>query len=80
MTARSPTGALLYPQGVVRTTDQQPATGDLLEVAFETQVGIAHGQQLGVNSPMRAVANGAPFAQGLMLEDIGPALGRVKLR
>jgi hypothetical protein len=44
-----PTGALPHAQRVVGTPDEKLAVADLLEMAFETEVGIADTQQLGVD-------------------------------
>jgi hypothetical protein len=48
VTARRPTGALPHTQCVIGTPDEKLAIAYLLEMAFETEVGIADGQQLGV--------------------------------
>src|ERR1039458_8190185 len=74
VTARRPTGALLQPHGVVGTPDKQLAATDLLEVALQTQVRIAHSKQLGIDRPMDVVTSGAPFAQGIVFEGIGTTL------
>ena len=75
MTARRPTGALLQSHRVVGTPDKQLAATDLLEVALQTQVRIAHTQQLGIDRPVDIVAGGAAFAQRVVFEGIGTTLG-----
>jgi hypothetical protein len=50
-----------------------------LRVTSQTKICITLGQQLGVDRPVRAVANGAAFAQGRMLEDERPRLFAVAL-
>ena len=61
-------------------TDQDFAAFDLLEVAFEAEVGIAHRKQLGVDAPMGGMASRATFAHRLVLEHIRPALGGMALQ
>ena len=46
-------------------------------MAFEAEVGVPDRQQLGVDRTVGDVADGATFAQRLVLEDVGAALGRV---
>jgi hypothetical protein len=41
VTASRPAGALLDAQGMVLSADEKLAPADLLEVAFQTQVGVA---------------------------------------
>jgi hypothetical protein len=43
MAARGPTGALLNPQSVIGAADKQATGVDLLEVAFQTEIGVTHG-------------------------------------
>jgi hypothetical protein len=40
----SPTGALLHPQCMVGTANEEAAAADLLEMAFEAQIGITNTQ------------------------------------
>ena len=55
--ARRPAGALLQAQGVIRSADEDgSARSLLLEVAFEAEVRVAHGQQLGIDGAVRRVA------------------------
>src|SRR5450759_2608069 len=75
VTACGPTGALLHAYGVVGTPDDKLAVADLLEVALQTQVRIAHSQQLGIDGPVDVVTGGAPFAQGVMFKGVGTSLG-----
>ena len=79
MTPRRPAGTLLQAHGVIRAADEDGSTPNLLEVAFEAKVGIANGQQLGVDAAMRRVACRATFTQRLMFEDIRTALGGMTL-
>ena len=46
-----PACALLETQGVIRAANENPASVDLLEVAFQAEVRVANRQQLGVNEP-----------------------------
>src|SRR5215472_11879973 len=77
VTTGRPARALLDAQGVVRASDEKLAVADLLKVAFKTEVGVTNGEQLGVHRPMRCMAGGATFAQGIMFEHIRPTLLRV---
>jgi len=52
----------------------------LLEVAFEAEVGIAHGQHFGVNAAMSRMAGGATFLHRLVFKNVRPALGRVAFK
>src|SRR6266699_3228728 len=72
--AAVPAGALLYAQGVIGATDENPGPAKLLEVAFHTQVRVANGKHLGVHRTMRGMADGAAFPRGLMLENVRTAL------
>ena len=81
MTARRPTGALVDKRGVIFATDQDAAAGlGLLEVTFQTQVGIPFREQLGVDAAMRRMASGAAFAGRLMLKDERPLLRLMALQ
>lgn len=75
MTAGGPASALLDAQRVVRTADEKRAAADLLEMAFQTQVGVAFGEQFGVDRAMRGMTGRAAFMHGLVLEYERPALG-----
>src|SRR6185369_11052298 len=59
---------------MVRTTDKNLPTVDLLEVAFQAQVGVADRQHFGVHRAVRSMTNGAPLSGGLVLEHVWPAL------
>ena len=72
--ARRPARALLQSHGVIGPADQDGAAFDLLKMAFEAKVGIAHGQQFGVDATMRRVTGGAAFVQRLVFEHIRAAL------
>jgi hypothetical protein len=80
MTPRRPAGALLQAQGVIRATDEDGSAPNLLEVAFEAKVGIAHGQHLGVDAAMGRMAGGTTLAQRLVFEYIRTALGGMTLQ
>ena len=47
--ARGPAGALLHANCVIGTPDDRFAVADLLEMAFQTEVGIANGEELGID-------------------------------
>jgi hypothetical protein len=47
--ARGPAGALLHAYRVIGTPDDQLAIADLLEMAFQTEVRIANGEELGID-------------------------------
>ncbi len=57
-----PAGALLNPQGVIGTTNQQSAAAHLLDVALHAQVRVADGQELGVHRTVSRMTNRATFA------------------
>jgi hypothetical protein len=75
--SRRPAGALLQAQGVIGPADEDGSTLNLLKVAFEAKVGIAHGQQPGIDAAMGGMTGGASFTQRLMFEYVRAALGRV---
>ena len=77
MAAGSPAGALLHAQGVVGTSDQNSGAAHLLEVAFHTEIRVAHRQHLGVHRTMSRVADGATLARGLVLENVRATLRAV---
>ena len=77
MATRSPAGALLEAQSMVRPADENPAAVDLLEVALHTEVRVANCQQLGVHRPVRRMTDCAAFAHGFVLKHVGTALRRV---
>ena len=77
VTTRRPTSAFLHTHGVVGTPDEKLAVADLLEMAFQTEVRIAHTQQLGIDGAVDIVTGSAPFAQGVVLEGKGAPLGRM---
>src|SRR6266404_3409791 len=84
MAAGAPTSAL--PQvGRVRSVADvdfswRHARSLHLRVALEAEVGIAFDEHLAIDRAVRIVANGAAFAQGLMLEDKRPSLLAMALR
>ena len=55
--------------------DGGPAVSHLLKMALEAEVGIAHGQHLGVDAAMGGVAGSATFLHRLVLKHIRTALG-----
>ena len=62
-------------------TDKNPtARLDLLEMAFQTQVRVALGEQLSVDAAVRRMARGAALAKRLVLEHKRPALHLMALR
>ena len=72
--ARRPAGALLHAYRVIGSPDEKLAVADLLEMAFQTEVGIANGEELGIDRPVDIVTGDASFAQGVVFEGIGTAL------
>jgi len=77
MAAGRPAGALLdalKEQRVVGTPDHNGAAADALEMTFETKVGIADGEELGVDRTVGGVTDRAAFADGFMFEDVRPTL------
>jgi len=79
MAAGRPTSALLYAHGVIRAPDHNRSTLDPLEMAFEAEVGVPHVQEFGIDAAVCVMTRGAALAHGFVLEDKGPALGRVTL-
>ena len=79
VTTRAPARALAQARSVVHSADQNCARLDLLEMAFKTQVRVAFGEQFGVEAAVRGMAGRAAFAQGLVLENKRPLLGRMAL-
>jgi hypothetical protein len=77
MAARRPAGALLdalHEEGMVGATNRNRAPADLLEVTFETKVGVACGEEFGVNGTVRGVTDRASFADGLVFEHVRATL------
>lgn len=75
MTTRRPASAPGEPARMFLPPDEDPsANGLLLEMAFETQGGVALDQHAGVDRPVDRVAGGAALANRLMLEDKGTPL------
>ena len=62
-------------QCMVGSPNEKLAVADLLEMAFQAKVRIAHTQQLGIDRPVDIVAGGAAFAQRVVFEGIGTTLG-----
>ena len=77
MAARGPAGAHLHPQCMVGTSDDQIASGHLLEVALQAEIGVAHRQEFRVNGSVGGVANCAPLARGFMFENVWSSLAGV---
>jgi len=70
MTASTPTGALVDERSVILAADQDAAARlELLEMAFQAQVGIPFREQFGIDAAMRRMAGGAALAERLVLED-----------
>ena len=72
MAAGGPASAVVGKLGMIDVTDiNKPFASRVLArhlgVASQTEVGIAHGQHLGVDGAMRIVANRAAFAQRRVL-------------
>jgi len=80
VTSRRPAGALLQASGVIFAADENGSALDLLEVAFETEIGIAHGQHLRVDAAMGGVTSGAAFAHRLVFKHVWTALGRMTFK
>ena len=80
VTARRPTSALLQAQRMVRPTNPDGPALDLLEVAFEAQVRVAHSEHLGVDRAVGTVARRAAGVQRFMFEDKRSALGGMTLQ
>jgi hypothetical protein len=81
MTARGPAGADADEGGVVDIADEDRAAGHRLNLGMtpQTKIHIPLSQQLGVDRPMRAVADGAPFTQGRMFKHKRPSLRAMAL-
>jgi hypothetical protein len=71
---RRPASALRQAQRVVRSTDENRATANLLEVASQAKVRIANLEHFGVDRAVRGVTGRAAFAQGFVLENVRSAL------
>lgn len=57
-----------------------PRRGLLLEVTFETEIGVAFSEQARIHGAVNFMAGGASLPHGLMLEDKGTFLSGVALR
>jgi len=75
--AGGPAGALTDANGVIRTADEYLGAIDLLEMTLEAQIGVAGGQQFGVDRAVRGVTGRATFPHGFMLENLRAVLVRV---
>ena len=75
-----PTRALLHPDRVIGTSDQNPPAPHLLEMAVEAQIVVSHREHLLVDGTMRVMTGGAAFAHGFVLEDKRAALRRMALQ
>ena len=75
--ARRPARALLQASRVIGTPNKDGSALNLLEMAFQAQIGVAHGQQLGVDTAMDRVTCRAAFPHGFVLEHKRAALGRM---
>ncbi len=74
VTAGGPTGTYLDAGRVVGTANEDSAVIDLLEMTLQTEIGIALGQQLGIDRAMGLVTGRAAFANGFVLENVRAAL------
>ena len=80
VTTGRPARPLAEERGVVAAAnDNHAGSCLLLEVALQTEVGVALHQHLIVRRAVRIVAGGAAFADGFVLENKGPALSGVAL-
>src|SRR5208282_3594968 len=73
VTAGRPASALLDAQGVIGAADENLPAADLLEVAFQAEVGVARRQEFCIDRSVGSVAGGASFAHRFVLEDERPA-------
>jgi hypothetical protein len=62
---------------MIGTADEEQTVALLDEMAFQTQIRIPLGQQLGIDRAVRVVTAGTAFTQGFMLEYERPLLGRM---
>ena len=77
MAARSPASALLETlreAGMIGPANQNRATTDALEVALETEVSVAHREELGIDGPVRCVTDRTSFAHRLVFEHVRATL------
>ena len=73
--AGRPAGAARQEKGVVEPSDQDLTIYLLfLKMALKAKRGVARSKHLGIDRSMRQVADGAAFAESLMLEHEGPPL------
>ena len=81
MTTGAPTGASSQSTGraMIGTANDNPGGGLLLEMAFETQIGVARDQHLVVDGAVRVMTGRAAFAHRFMFEHKWPALRGVAL-
>jgi hypothetical protein len=80
MAARRPARALLEAlneKGMVGATNENRASADPLKVTLKTKVGVAGGEELGVDRAVRSVADRASFADGFVLEHVRTTLRSV---
>ena len=74
MAAGAPATALAQLGRVVYATNQDGTGLDLLEMAFQAQVGVPFGEHPGIDAAVRRMAGGAAFAHRLMLKHKRPVL------
>lgn len=80
MATGAPAGASREERTVITTADENlPGRGLLLEMTFQTEVGVALGKHFIVDGPMRIVTGGASLASSFMLEDERTALCNMAL-
>ena len=61
-------------QGMIGTADQDLTAGNLLEVTFQAEIGVAHREHFGVHRAVGGMADRAPFPGSLVFENVRPAL------
>src|SRR5262245_59074330 len=75
--ARRPTGSLLETlneEGMIGATNHDRAPAYSLEMTFETKVGVACCEKLGVDRTVWSVTDRASFADRLVFEDVRATL------
>ena len=55
---------------MIGAADQNRTTTHALEVAFETEVGVAHREELGIDRPVGGVTDHTSFAHRLVFEHV----------
>ena len=65
---------------MISATNHNRAPAYLLEVTFQTKIGVAGGEELGIDRAVRGVTDGASFADGFMFKHVRTTLRRVALK